>query len=91
MVHEKDAEILKALYKSTAFTVQAIYYDQMGTYIKQKAELIPVLQLQEREILQTGIMFMKQPNMAKTGFERLSELLFNWAAGLIIKYKTELN
>ncbi len=31
MVHEKDTEILKALYKSAAFTVQAVYYDQTET------------------------------------------------------------
>ncbi|WP_347490366.1 nucleotidyltransferase domain-containing protein [Desulfoscipio sp. XC116] len=91
MVHEKNAEILKALYKSAAFTVQAVYYDQTGTYVKQKAELIPLLQPQEREILQTGMTIKKQPDMARTEFERFSELLFNWAAGLIIKYKTELN
>ena len=91
MVHEKDAMILKALYKSAVFTVQAIYYDKTGTYIKQKAEIIPVLQLQEQEILQNGIMLKKQPNIARTEFERLSELLFNWAAGLIIKFKIEFN
>ncbi len=91
MVHEKDAEILKALYKSAAFTVQAIYYYQTGTYIKQRAELITVLQSQEKEILQTGITLKKQPNMAQTEFERLSEIMFNWAAGLIITYKAKLN
>jgi len=88
MVHEKDAEILKNLYKSAAFTVQAVYYDQTGIYIKQKAELIPVLQPQEREILQTGITLKQQPNIVHTEFKRLSELLFNWAAGLIIEYRT---
>jgi len=87
MVHEKSVEILKALYKSAAFTVQAVYYDQTGTYIKQKAELITTLQPQEREILQTGIMLRKQSNMAQTEFERLSKLLFSWAAGLITTYK----
>lgn len=87
MVHEKDAAILKALYKSACFTVQAIYYDQTGTFIKQKAKLIPLLQPQEREILEAEIMFREQPNLAQLEFERLSELLFNWAAGLIIKYK----
>ncbi|AGL00768.1 nucleotidyltransferase domain-containing protein [Desulfoscipio gibsoniae] len=89
MVHEKDAEILKNLYKSAAFTVQAVYYDQTGAYIKQKAELIPLLHPQEREILQTVINLKQQPNMAQTEFERLSDLLFNWAAGLIIEYKIE--
>ncbi len=87
MVHEKDAEILKTLYKSAAFTVQAIYYYQTGTYIKQRAELITVLQPQEQEILQTGITLKEQPNIVQTEFERLSELLFNWAAGLINKFK----
>ncbi|MDD4239079.1 MAG: hypothetical protein PHT62_11085 [Desulfotomaculaceae bacterium] len=69
--------------------MQAIYYNQTGTYIQQKAELIPRLQLQEREILQTGITLKKQPNMVQAEFERLSDLLFNWAAGLIIEYKIE--
>jgi predicted nucleotidyltransferase len=87
IVHEKSTEILNALYKSAAFTVQAVYYSQTGTYIKQKAALIPVLQPQEREILQAGIMLRKQPNIAQPEFDRLSELLFNWSAGLIIEYK----
>jgi predicted nucleotidyltransferase len=83
MVHEKDAEILKALYKTAAFTVQAVYYNQTGTYIKQRDKLITVLQPQEQEILKAGIMIKEQPNLAPTEFERLSELLFNWAAGLL--------
>jgi hypothetical protein len=29
-----------------------------------------------------------QPDRARTEFERLSGLLFHWAAGLIVKYKT---
>lgn len=89
IVHEKDAGILKTLYKSAAFTVQAVHYLQTGSYVKQKAELIPALQPREREILQTGIMFRKQPDMAQAEFETLSELLFNWAAELIIEYKID--
>ncbi len=87
IVHEKDTEILKALYKSAAFTVQAVYYDQTGTYVKQKTELIPMLKPREREILQTGLMLKRQPDITQAEFDRFSELLFNWAAGLIIKYK----
>jgi len=89
MVHEKDAGILKSLYKSAAFTVQAIHYDRTGTYIKQKTGLIPALQPQEQEILQAGITLREQSNPAQAEFERLSEMLFNWAAELIIKYKAE--
>lgn len=89
MVHEKDAEILKGLYKSAAFTVQAVYYNQTGIYIKQKAELLPVLQPRERELLQTSIMLKQQSDMAQTEFDWLSEQLFNWAAELIVAYRTE--
>lgn len=89
MVHEKGAEILTSLYKFAAFTVQAVYYDQTGTYLKQKAELIPVLQPQEREILQAGMLLKEQPNLALPDFEELSELLFNWAAELIDWYKID--
>ncbi len=87
IVHEKNSEILKSLYKSAAFTVQAVYCAQTGTYIKQKTELIPLLQPPEREILQTGITLKQQPSLAQTEFDRLSELLFQWTAELIIKYK----
>lgn len=87
IVHEKDAEILKSLYKSAGFIVQAIYYDQTGMYINRKLELIHVLQPREREILQTGIMLRKHPDIAQTEFESLSGMLFNWAAELIGKYK----
>lgn len=89
IVHEKSAEILKALYKSATFTVQAVYYDQTRTYIKQKAKLLPVLRPQERKILQNFIMLMKQPNMSQAEFDRLSELLFNWSAELIAEYKID--
>lgn len=91
MVHEKDSEVLKSLYKSAAFTVQAVYYAQTGIYIKQKVDLIPVLQLPEQKILQTCITLKQQPSVAQHEFEQLSDLLFQWAAELIIKYKTGLN
>lgn len=87
MVHEKSSKILLNLYKSAAFTVQAICFLQAGKYIKQKAELIAVLPPPEQEIIQTGIVLKEQPELAQTEFDRLSGLLFGWAAGLIIEYK----
>ncbi|ETA68635.1 nucleotidyltransferase family protein [Methanolobus tindarius DSM 2278] len=90
MVHAKNKEMLKFLYKVAAFIIQAIHYDQTGTYVKLKKELIPVLGSQEREILQTGIMVKTQPSVVQTEFESLSELLFNWAAEVIIEYQVDL-
>lgn len=91
IVHGKDSEILKSLYKSAAFTVQAVYYAQTGSYIKRKVDLIPVLQRPEQEILQTCITLKQQPDLAQNKFEQLSNLLFQWAAGLLIKHKIESN
>ncbi len=91
MVHEKDSEILKSLYKSASFTVQAVYYAQTDNYIKQKVDLISVLQRPEQEILQTCITLKQQPDLAQNKFEQLSDLLFQWTSELIIKYKTKLN
>lgn len=87
MVHEKDGELLKALYKSASFTVQAVSYLQTGTYRKQKAELLPVLQLPERRILETAIALKQQNGLAQDEFDRLSEQLFKWASNLITEYK----
>ena len=39
MLHEKSEDILKGLYKSASFVVQAIVFLQTGTYIKHQKEL----------------------------------------------------
>lgn len=83
MVHEKDPELLKNLYKSAAFTLQAICFVQSGTYIKKSADLLSLLAPPDKEILQIGMNLKKQPHIALNQFEQLSELLFQWAAGVI--------
>jgi hypothetical protein len=89
MVHEKDAKMLKSLYKAASFAIQAIHYDQTGTYVKLKSELIPALRPREQEILQAGIMIKTQSSVEQSEFEPLSELLFNWAAEVITEYKAD--
>lgn len=89
MVHEKGPDILKGLYKSAVFTVQAVSYLQTGTYRKRKLELFPVLHQPEREILETSIALKQQPNRAHDAFDRLSEQLFRWASRLIAEYRPE--
>jgi len=89
IVHEKDVQTLIGLYKTAAFTIQAVNTLQTGTYVRHKAELIPLLAPQEREILQTGVRLKQQPQLAKNEFDRFSALLFIWAARLIAEYKAE--
>lgn len=87
MAHEKAGELLKVLYKSAVFTVQAVSFLQTGTYRKRKTELLPVLQQLEREILETAIVLKQQANLAQADFDRLSGQLFRWASHLIVEYQ----
>ncbi len=43
MVHEKSEDILRGLYKSASFVVQAIAFKQTGKYIKYQCELRDVV------------------------------------------------
>ena len=76
MLHEKSAEILKSLYKSASFVVQAIVYQQTGRYFRHQAELLEAAAEQDREIIQTR-------GCLKSGgavdFDMMSERLFLWA------------
>ena len=76
MLHEKSAEILKSLYKSASFVVQAIVYQQTGHYFRHQAELIEAASAQEREIVQALIQ-LKRGGTAD--FDAMSERLFLWA------------
>lgn len=88
-VHERDCDLLKALYKTATFTVQAVSYLQTGTYRKKKTELLPVLQQPEREILETAIALKQQTDIPKAEFDRLSGELFLWASDIIAEYQPE--
>ena len=89
MVHEKNGELLKALYKSAAFTVQAVSYLQAGIYRKRKTELLPVLHQPEREILETAISLKQKNDLTQAEFDRLSGELFRWASDLIAEYQPD--
>lgn len=87
MVHEKDGELLKALYKSSTFIVQAVFFLQTGTYRKRRTELLSVLQQPEREILESAAALKQHANLAKADFDQLSGQLFRWALRLITEYQ----
>lgn len=89
MVHERDGKLLKALYKSATFTIQAVSYLQTETYRKRKTELLPVLQQPEREILESAIALKQQTDLAQAEFDRLSGKLFQWASDLIAEYQPD--
>ncbi len=76
MVHEKSEDILKGLYKSASFVVQAIAYKQTGKYVKHQSELRDVVSTDERVIVDT---FLNLKNGGTVDFNSMSEALFSWA------------
>lgn len=84
MLHEKDAGILKGLYKSASFAVQAICFMKTGKYITRQKDLFEFVSLDEQEITQIFI------NLKKGGpvdFEMMSIKLFDWSKKWINKLK----
>ena len=76
MLHEKSEDILRGLYKSASFVVQAIVYKQTGRYMKQQEELRIVAAPNEQIIINT---FLRLKNGATVDFIPMSDALFAWA------------
>ncbi len=76
MLHEKCEDILRGLYKSASFVVQAIAFKQTGKYTKHQNGLLDVVSADERKIIET---FLKLKNGDAVEFDTMSEELFVWA------------
>ena len=75
MLHEKSEDILKALYKSASFVLQAITFNRTGKYIGHQSELFSLVDADEKEIINT---FLTLKNGGTVEFERMSKVLFDW-------------
>ncbi len=80
MLHEKSEDVLRGLYKSASFVVQAIVFQQTGKYIKHQKGLLGVVSADERKIIET---FLNLKNGDTVEFDTMSEELFAWAKKLI--------
>ena len=76
MLHEKSQDILRGLYKSASFVVQAIVFKQTGTYIKHQEELLAVAMPDEQAIINT---FLSLKKGGMVDFIPMSETLFVWS------------
>ena len=76
MLHEKSEDILRGLYKSASFVVQAIVFKQTGNYIKHQEELLQAVSSNERGIIET---FLSLKNGGTVDFNLMSETLFDWS------------
>ena len=76
MLHEKSEDILRGLYKSASFVVQAIIFQQTGKYIKHQKEMLSVAFPDEQAIVNT---FLHLKNGGTVEFGTMSEVLLVWA------------
>ena len=76
MLHEKSEEILRGLYKSASFVVQAIAFKQTGKYVKHQKDLLGVVSPDEQAILHT---FLQLKSGGAVDFDAMSEALFAMA------------
>ena len=76
MLHEKSDEILKGLYKSASFVVQAICFQETGCYIKSQKDLLVKVSGDEKSIVKN---FLSLKNGGKVDFEEMSNTLFAWS------------
>lgn len=76
MLYEKSEEILKGLYKSASFVMQATVFRRTGKYISRQKELLAYLSDGEQCIIHS---YLNLKNGEKNDFDQLSETLFDWS------------
>ena len=84
MLYEKNEDILRGLYKSASFVIQAIAFKQTGNYIKYQKELLKVVSDDERSIVDT---FLNLKKGEAVDFKLMSQKLFAWSKKWIIDNK----
>ena len=84
MLIDKSEDILRGLYKSASFVVQAIVFKQTGKYIRHQKDMLKIVSPDERVIVET---FLNLKNGRAVEFNTMSEMLFIWAKKWIKKTK----
>ena len=82
MLYEKSDEILKGLYKSATFVIQANVFSETGRYFRHQKDLLNAASADEKEIIKT---FLRLKSGETADFNKASESLFSWAKSLVLK------
>ena len=80
MLHEKSDDILRGLYKSASFVVQAIIFQETGNYILHQKDLLQLSSPDEQIIVDTAL---RLKNGESVDFSPMSDTLFDWSKGWI--------
>ena len=81
MLHEKSDDVLRDLYKSASFVVQAIAFRQTGKHFRHQKDLLSVVSPKEQTIINT---FLHLKNGNSVDFNLMSETLFDWSKKWIL-------
>ena len=76
MLCEKSEDILRGLYKSASFVVQAIAFRETGRYISRQADLLRAVSDDDRAVVDT---FMALKAGGAVDFDPMSDILVTWA------------
>ena len=82
MLYNKSEKVLKELYKTASFIVQAICFQQTGHHISRQKDLLLKVAPDERVIINT---FLNLKNGGAVDFQEMSETLFTWSKKWIEK------
>lgn len=83
---DEEQAILKELYKTAVFTVQAKYYHAHHIYVSKHEELRNVAAGADKEILETAVKIKMSDKLAAEQLTVFSELLLQWSSNNIIAY-----
>ena len=87
LLHEKSEAILKSLYKSAAFTCQAIVYLQTGVFEKKQANLSQFLMPEDKLVIEARLSLNGVDDLSDEEFVSLTDILIEWASEWIQKVK----
>ena len=76
MLYDKSHEILRGLYKSASFVIQAIAFRETGTYFRRQKDLVGAVSPAEAQIVD---IFLNLKNGGDVDFVSMSETLFVWS------------
>lgn len=82
MVHERDEEQLRALYKMAVFVLRARYFCQTGRYLGQRRQLRAALVGEDLAILEAACALHAGQSVE---FTPMSRALFAWAQRLLLE------
>lgn len=80
LLHERDEHLLRGLYKGAVFALRGLHYCRTGQVLSSRSQLMAALPESDRSIVQNALMIEQS---ADVDFEKMSDMLFLWAQGII--------